>query len=112
MLVKELLELLEDVDENVEVRIAYQPNYPLQVGIAQVTDLTKGSENNTGLCLKCDGYVNEAAARRDGINDEDEADMCECDNDVRDENKVVWIATGSPTASGYAPDEAWDGSDD
>jgi len=118
MNVQELIDLLEDIaDKNAEVRIAYQRNYPLQVGVRTVTDLTKGSDPNSAansFCDECDGYKSEEAAKSDGITIEelDEEDMCECndsDANVSDEDKVVWIATGSATSSGYAPKEAWNG---
>lgn len=100
MKVKELLELLEEVDENAEVRIAYQPNYPLQVSVSCVTDLT---ENSDGVCLGCGAGVTPGH------------DKCDCDpselSEVSEEDRVVWIASGAPTSSGYAPSEAWDGRD-
>ena len=81
MTVKEMIEILEQLPPTDEVRIAYQPNYPLQCAVSCVTPLT---------------------GDLDGILDDED--------DVRDEDKV-WIASGSPTASGYAPREAWLGGD-
>ena len=81
MKVNELIKALSNMPEDAEVRMAYQPNYPLQVSVGAVTDLTQGYEDD-----------------EDGVMD--------------DEDKVVWIASGSATASGYAPSLAWHGSEE
>lgn len=101
MNVGELMEMLEGMDENAEVRIAYQPNYPLQCAVGAVTDLTEKKE---GVCLGCGGGVAFPI------------EECECEPEdqekIDEENQVVWIATGNPTASGYAPRAAWDGDEE
>ncbi len=38
MTVRELITLLEDYDDNMQVVIAHQPNYPLQASVQNVTD--------------------------------------------------------------------------
>ena len=111
MTVQELIDMLEDIaDKNAEVRIAYQRHYPLQVGVATVTDLTAKARADAigsgGLCDDCGGCTDEGI---DGIPSGYE--LCECD-EVDDANKVVWIASGSATSSGYAPEEAWNGNDE
>ncbi len=44
MTVRELIELLEDYDETMEVRIAHQPNYPLESSIAGVASAREAVE--------------------------------------------------------------------
>lgn len=39
MRVKELMELLEEMDPDAEVKIAYQPNYPLEASIDTIVDV-------------------------------------------------------------------------
>lgn len=51
MKVKELMELLEEYDPEMEVRIAYQPNWPMQVDI----DAVKEAEGKVYVCQLFNG---------------------------------------------------------
>ena len=51
MKVRELLELLEDLDGEMEISIAYQPNYPLAADATHV--MVRGGE--VYICQRCDG---------------------------------------------------------
>lgn len=83
--VSDLIEALENMDPDAEVRLATQPTWPLAFRVACVTD----------------------AARFDGCDHvvpQDDCPDCEADRD----SSVVWIAAGEhPADSPYAPAEAW-----
>ena len=57
MKVRELLELLEDLDGEMEVSIAYQPNYPLAADATHV--MVRGGE--VYICQRCDGAATPPA---------------------------------------------------
>lgn len=80
----ELIDLLSDIRDdvggNTEVRLAFQPNWPLAYHISNVT-----------------------------VASSDEDDDFEEDSDSADQKPIVWIAEGShPSDSPYAPRSAWD----
>ena len=79
MTVRELIEMLEDCNEDAEVRMAYQPSYPLESQIACVTadsDLQPDED--------------------DEVNDEESTD-----------GEVVWLCEGSQV--GYGRKSVWMG---
>lgn len=45
MQVYELIEELQDLEPTAEVRVAYQPTYPLAAEISCVTDMVEDAEN-------------------------------------------------------------------
>ena len=51
MKVRELMEYLEEFDQDMEVKIAYQPNWPMQVEIDEV----KEAEGKVYLCQMFNG---------------------------------------------------------
>ena len=51
MKVRELMEYLEEFDPDMEVKIAYQPNWPMQVEIDEV----KEAEGKVYLCQMFNG---------------------------------------------------------
>ena len=50
MKVSELLELLEDVDGDAEVRLAFQPSWPLQYRIGEVVEVDLGADTEDCTC--------------------------------------------------------------
>ena len=79
MTVQELIAMLEDCEPDAEVRIAYQPSYPLESQIA---------------CVAADSDLQP---------DEDDEDNGEQETD----GEVVWITEG--TQIGYGRKSVWMG---
>ncbi len=84
MKVRDLLELLADYDEDAEVRIAHQPNWPLRLELDRIVS----SEE---------------------LADEDENDGFGDDEDNDPKEQLVWlVAGGHPyNESPYAPKSCW-----
>jgi hypothetical protein len=87
MKVHELLELLEDVDPEATVRLATQPNWPLQFevrGVATAADIAL-----EGQCEEHDAY--------------------NCEECSAEQDAVVYLVEGDHPdgASPYAPRAAW-----
>jgi hypothetical protein len=84
MTVRELIDLLGDFDEDADVRIAYQPSWPLAAEVANVTSSEEAE-------LLSDDEAMEVAAP--------------------DPPNVVWIAAtsgvGRHDENPYAPSGAW-----
>lgn len=68
MTVRELKERLEEVEDDVEVRLAFQPAWPFEHSISEVVEVTPGSELY--------GVVTEdgAVAMRDGREEPEEVE--------------------------------------
>ena len=49
MTVRELINLLEDYDENAEVRIAHQPRWPFEYSIGDVVACAGGGEDDDDI---------------------------------------------------------------
>ena len=84
MTVRELIDILECLEPHTEVRLAFQPSYPLQYYCVG----TVSREEFGGA----DDYAEHAGS---------------------DENEVVWLLASStevrdPDGSPYFPSEAWD----
>jgi hypothetical protein len=53
MTVGELIEILEDFDENAEVRLAFQPSWPLQYDVGDVQEVELSASGRE--CSRCEG---------------------------------------------------------
>ena len=101
MTVKELREALESYEDDVEVRIAHQPSWPLQHHIGSVRDEIETEEP----CKYCEG---------EGEVDERPCPSCHETGLTRkyltaEEHNIVWIIdggqlNGSELDSPYAPE--------
>lgn len=108
MTVGELREALEDLEDDVEVRIATQPSWPLAFHIgnvwvpSQYEDVEAERRQERYEDLREEGMSIEDA---DALLDEEFED-----EDDDDQAKFVWIATGDGNCSDYpyAPRYAWD----
>lgn len=87
MTVGELVELLEGLDPDAVVRLAIQPNYPLESTIAGVTDVMVAGE-------RCD--PDDGEGRR----------FNQPPNGGHAPEKVVYIAEGPQTGYGFR--DVWD----
>lgn len=61
MTVKELIEQLEDFDENLEVRLAMQPSYPMCGSIRNICHDMSNGENR--LLIACSGHEDYGCPR-------------------------------------------------
>lgn len=90
MTVAELIEALESYEPEAEVRIATQPNWPLQFHVAKVAMVETGTcpDHGRELCLEC--------------GDPDDWD------DNEEAGKAVFIVTGEhPDDSPYISSKLW-----
>ena len=90
MKVSELLELLEDMPEDAEVRLAHQPSWPFEYSIDQVVEVDGKSDH----CTEC-GYQWPVHA---------EKGCDETEPDDTDEPSIVYLAEGEQLGylSGFA----------
>lgn len=93
MTVGELLELLEGVDQDAEVRLATQPSWPLQYkvrGVVTPDDVREASEE---MCQEC-GYFNGCHKDECPVADEEPEEI----------PNIVYIVEGNqPSDSPYLP---------
>lgn len=89
--VRDLIDLLEQYDDDLEVRVAYQPNWPLRGTVDTVTSSDEIRESTAYGADDEDGY-----AERDHTTDDDQ---------------FVWISVGSAPygEDPYAPTAAFSG---
>lgn len=112
MNIAELIDRLEDarasLGDEAEVRIAYQPNWPLRGTVAAVTIPQDDEEPHcedhvcfVANCTDCLAESEEAEARAEA------GSAPHTDND----DKMLWIAVGSSpyNENPYAPKWAWNG---
>lgn len=107
MNVGQLIRYLQNYNEDLEIRIAYQPHYPLQVGIANVTALSEVVKDDDKCRCDCDAP--------------DCTDECDCGGDCNKSEPVeeatpdiIYITSGSSPRSGedqndspYASRKLW-----
>lgn len=93
MTVAELMELLEDMDESAEVRLAHQPSWALEYGVGEVVSLAE-AEPVTGCCSASFVVV-------DGV---EVCEACEEPAVAAEVPNVVYIAEGNQL--GYLPGQA------
>jgi len=107
-MIQQLEEARDDLGGDAEVRIAYQPNWPLRGTVAAVTVPQDDSEPHcadhtcfVGSCHDCQEAMADADERGDG----DAAPGKENDS------KMLWLAVGSAPwdENPYAPRWAWQG---
>ena len=82
MTVRELIDALENFDENQEVRLAQQPNYPFEYSIDNIVEFSAAG-------AKDDPYESEDSVRQDA-----------------DDEHIVYITEGQQL--GYLSKEVWD----
>lgn len=112
MRIHELLSLLEDMDPGDEVRIAYQPSWPLAAHVAGVA--TAEDEPETPPCARCGGLTEVRDGEAHHLllrDDEDHEPVPEDDGDDGEpsglEPGVVWIVAGGAPDHPYAPRAAF-----
>jgi hypothetical protein len=106
--VRELIEALGEFDGDVEVRLAYQPTYPLQESVGGlVAGVDAGAP--AGGCAECEGSGCDACACGSC-----EGDGCaECGGSglapvaVDEEDQVVFLLSGGSAGRGYASRSLW-----
>jgi len=115
MTAAELIERLEDMNPDAEVRLTFQPSWPLVFTAAEVV-------TGAGECPDCDGEGAVPCPDCEGVTDPDhnckrcgDDEMIECDRctDIRNgygddaEAKIVYLAAGNhPDDSPYLPGDA------
>ena len=114
MQVSELLEQLQNVDPTIEVRIAFQPSYPLAATVAAVTEVG-GDIEDIDLAI--------VQVAEDDFRLGDEPTRWESEADAQDEldrradaeadagGHFLWIAASDGVGwsdNPYAPRAAWD----
>lgn len=109
MQVQELIEMLEQYDGEQEVRLAFQPNWPLAFEIGQVVSQDEfeaeiDEDSFEGMHARCEGYNFTDYCTACGEHNEDFGP--EDDEDVQ---PIVWITEGGhPSDSPYAPKGAFE----
>lgn len=89
MTAKDLIEQLQDLDPNTEIRLAIQPNYPFEHEVACEIAVMPEDKRGLQVAYLVDagqiGYLPTKAAIACGWADEDDDDDREYDYDTRDE---------------------------
>ena len=108
MTVEELIDLLGQYDGEQEVRLAFQPSWPLAFNVGQVSSsdefVDEDEDSFEAYHAECDGYDGgdycPECSEQDEGNDEDEDD----------DAPIVWIAEGGHPGndSPYAPKAAFE----
>lgn len=62
MTVEQLIEVLQNMPQEAQVRIAYQPNYPLSSALAGVKH-DEGDDEGIGIVYLCEGGDNQYARK-------------------------------------------------
>jgi len=94
MNVSELIEMLEDMDQDAEVRLAFQPNWPFEHEIGEVLDMSQA-----------ESYCEECGILWDAHNENENACEEERPKDEGDDNaNIVYIAEAGQI--GYLPGNA------
>ena len=84
MTVGELMSLLEGFDEDAEVRLAFQPRYPMQYTVGEVAQAVLGEdESQDSECRECGGDGCEACGGSGAVEPDGET------------HTVVYIGEGS-----------------
>jgi hypothetical protein len=96
-LILQLQAIQEDIDpdnEGIEIKCAYQQNYPLRATLKNVTVLPADED-----------YANEDEEDSDDYTDSDDIEA----EEASEGKKVVWLALGEyyGNESPYAPSAAW-----
>lgn len=109
MTVQELIEILQDMPKGSEVRLAFQPTWPLQFRVGSVAEASECDRCDLGLveCAKCDGTgAADETPRPDGR----PCSWCqgegteECDHSGAD--SVVYLGEGGQCSDPYLPGAA------
>lgn len=97
-MIEQLTEMAEELGPNIEVRIAYQPNYPLQASISNITAVNPYQDDLDEL----NQFYSECET------DEEREDMMYRLNKLEDlaaSSDIVYLCEGSP--QGYASRNLW-----
>lgn len=95
MNVRELKKILEDLDDDFEVRLAHQPSWPFEYSIAEVVVMESDRD-------QIDEIEQALTRDADDLTDDDKCSMQQQISELEDENvTVVYIAEGSQI--GYLP---------
>jgi hypothetical protein len=111
MTVADLLERLEDLPEDAEVRLTFQPSWPLVFHLGDVAEGAGECEDCEGEgrieCPDCGGDTNPDAPPCDTCNDNSMVE-CRCADTRNDaEPEVIYLAAGNhPDDSPYLPGDA------
>ncbi len=91
MTVRDLLDMLEGMDENAEVRLAHQPSWPFEYSVSDVQEVTVGGWDDDDLPDLENMTAQEGQRLREGEEVNEKA------------TKVVYLAEGGQL--GYLPGE-------
>jgi hypothetical protein len=108
MTVQELIEMLQDMNPDAEVRLMYQPNYPLESrlqGPVSNTEWTGGEDGEPPSCAECES--DNVDCRKSGTQLEISCNDCGATGAVAVEEteEVVYLLEGTPI--GYGVRAAW-----
>jgi hypothetical protein len=93
MTIGELRELIQDLDDNVEVRLAHRSNWPFEYSISRVEVVEVG------------GWDEDGMPRREDLTDEEWADYERLRAETEEKAKeIVYIGEGDQI--GYLPGQA------
>jgi hypothetical protein len=117
MNVGDLISVLEDMPEDKEIRIAFQPSWPLRAQIQSVADGEEMIEERP-RCVRCGEFATCTIEGREyplcdehGMAEEQPLEHLELDDPPDgDVGTFVWIAIdqiSSYSENPYAPREAW-----
>lgn len=93
MNVGELKELLEDVPDGTELRIAHQPNYPLALTVAGVRAPGDDFPEEVPCPYHEDRCIGHIISEEEADSSYQAGAVCDCepDEDPRDRRNLVWI---------------------
>lgn len=94
MNVSELIEILEDMDQDAEVRLAFQPNWPFEHSIGQVADMSQAES----YCEECEILWDAHSENKNPCDEE------RPNGEDENQENVVYIAEGGQM--GYLPGNA------
>lgn len=115
MNVAELKELLENMDDGDEVRIAMQPHYPLALHIAGVAAPEsmedRSCQYDDGQCGGLVHLVNDEWHHLSADLDSDHEPVVDDDEGEGLPAGIVWLVAGDQPDMPYAPRAAWESLD-
>jgi len=97
MNVGELKMLLEDMDDDMEVRLAMQPNYPMEYTIGDVVEVNLNDKTTEIQELREELENTEDAEEKSQL----ESDIMDLEQDQDDKEYIVYLSESSQT--GYLP---------
>jgi hypothetical protein len=102
-LIRQLEDARDDLSGDTEVRVAYQPNWPLRGTLSAVT---VPQEDDGG---HCDDHICYVAGCYDCSEAAEAAEEGNIPDEVKADEKVLWLAVGSAPydENPYAPKWAW-----